>query len=131
MIAICPAGPPKLTNPRYSQKRSASRKPSGGGAPATAILVKNDADPPLKISSRRFQHDAIRPRTRRPRAQLPASHPARQEGPRGPFRRPGPEGHGHRSGVRQGLPGVLPPDRQRAAVALGGPRVHVLHEEAL
>ena len=31
MIAICPAGPPKLMKPNFSQKRKASRKETGAG----------------------------------------------------------------------------------------------------
>src|SRR5690606_18825306 len=31
MMAICPAGPPKLMNPSLSQKRSACQKGTGGG----------------------------------------------------------------------------------------------------
>jgi len=32
MIAICPAGPPKLTKPSFSQKRSASANEGVAGA---------------------------------------------------------------------------------------------------
>jgi hypothetical protein len=40
MIAICPAGPPKLMKPSFSQKRSASTSWGGaGGASGTALLT--------------------------------------------------------------------------------------------
>jgi hypothetical protein len=34
MIAICPAGPPKLMNPSFSQKRKASENGIAGALPA-------------------------------------------------------------------------------------------------
>jgi hypothetical protein len=34
MIAICPAGPPKLMNPNFNQKRKASAKLTGKGGAA-------------------------------------------------------------------------------------------------
>jgi hypothetical protein len=37
MIAICPAGPPKLMNPSFSQNRNASD--SVGSAPGTGALM--------------------------------------------------------------------------------------------
>ena len=38
MIAICPAGPPKLMNPSFSQNQKASDSgKSGGGAAAVAV----------------------------------------------------------------------------------------------
>src|SRR5690349_9313245 len=39
MIAICPAGPPKLMNPSFSQNPNASRKETGVAAEVDAVLT--------------------------------------------------------------------------------------------
>src|SRR5688572_27009681 len=43
MIAICPAGPPKLMNPSLSQKRKASAKLARAGAPTASPILSGAA----------------------------------------------------------------------------------------
>src|SRR5262245_3242229 len=72
----------------------------------------------------------LRQRARHPRTELPASHPAHQEGPERPAVRPGAEGGGDRPGRGEGLPDLLQADRPRAAAARRGEQgIHLLHEE--
>src|SRR5205814_1827900 len=68
--------------------------------------------------------------TRCARVELPAAHPAHQEGARRSAVRAGAEGARHGSGRREGLPGVLAPDGARARVAQRGEQgVHFLHAQ--
>src|SRR6185436_20328693 len=72
---------------------------------------------------------AIRQGARRPRSQLPAADLAREESADRHERRAGVEDPRHRSGIGQGLPGVLQTDRSRAGVAFRGESgIHVFHE---
>ena len=54
MIAICPAGPPKLMNPNFTQNQNASQKPTG--------LVR-PPDPPLLSAISTFYIVRVRKRT--------------------------------------------------------------------
>src|ERR1044071_4336359 len=72
----------------------------------------------------------LRQGTRRARAQLPASHPAHEEGAHRPALGAGAEGARHRPGISEGFPDLRAPDRARALVARRSePGIHLLHEK--
>src|SRR4051812_17259836 len=95
MMAICPAGPPKLMKPSFSQKRRACLNDGADGAaaeetgsmkPQRTAFAPSRRDrgvpgPHVKISrpSENENDASIRPGARCSGAQLSASHPAREE----------------------------------------------------